>query len=100
MPGREDYVLPQKLLARKQLKYFNQTEVSFIEACDTLNKAQCYRKSSEKVSKIVMGETMLVSIQTKEGAMAFEFNERHFAGLMKKYRSAKEVRRMVFDIFS
>ena len=43
---------------------------------------------------------LIQNIDAPEDYLSFEFDERHFTGLMRKYRTASEVRKMIISLFS
>ena len=50
-----------------------------------------------------MGHKILISItntNNSSDALQFEFDERKFSGLMKKYRSQAEIRKMILQLFT
>lgn len=102
LPSLDQYLLPAQILKNGRIKYFNESEAQFIEACNAFNLATNFDLIDKKMSKIIMGEKIQVCIQDikdPSSNLFFEFNERDFTGLMRRYRSPSEIRRMIADIF-
>ena len=81
--------------------YFHEDEKKFIQACAEFNRTISLRKERKQVLKIVMDEN--ISFYSKNSSTGeivnFVFNEKYFDGLLRKYISPEEVRKMIRSLF-
>ena len=84
-------------------KYFNHSEQQLIKACDAFNKAVSFNPKNKRKIKIVTGDTIILIVQNRHDtrdSLSFELDEKHFTGLMHKYKSHAEIREMLISLFS
>lgn len=101
LPSDYSYILPEDLIEKGQLKFFNQDETELIRACELFNTVSHRLRESTTVSKVTIGDKLAISFQSEESCsiQRFIFDEKHFSGLMVKYASKQEIRKMIRDLF-
>ncbi|MCF6768428.1 hypothetical protein L3V86_08630 [Thiotrichales bacterium 19S11-10] len=99
----ENFKLPSEL-EPDLFNRFSYAEKELILACSAYNSAKNFYKEYENVqiSKVTMGAKigiMIKDINNEKNVLSFELDQRKFGGLVRKYRSDKEIRLMIRHLF-
>jgi len=101
LPSQREFINSLDIMSNFSYDYFHEDEKKFIQACAEFNSTISLRKERKQVLKIVMDENIsFYSENSSTGEIVnFVFNEKYFDGLLRKYISPEEVRKMIRSLF-
>lgn len=99
LPAVSQLRLPVRIIQSPQYVQFSADEQQLLQACAAFNHVVQSHQTHQPVKKMVLGDRLKILLCDGAVPLSFEFNERQFVGLMKKYRSAKEIRQMIVHLF-
>lgn len=95
---KEMYHLPSEIADSNFYELFDMEEKELINTFCAFNVGVEFKQRPKKVSKVVFGEKIFVMIQditNPLNTLSFEFDEKKFTGLIKKYRTSTEIRKII-----
>lgn len=98
-----EYSIPENFIKRSEFAFFAEKEKELVLAFQAFNKVVCHKTKGATIKKVVSAEMFGIIISEPDNdnnLLTFYFNERSFFGLMRRYKSPAEIRKMILNIFT